>query len=687
MSLKTRFLSAITVVLLLVILGDAWWFGRTSARGLVQQFRDRAELMLQFASASREFVKEELRPAMDRSGRGFSLETHSSTFVTARIFDRFHQMAEGYHLRQPSLNPLNAANRATPEEEALIHQFRQASSKKEISGFTDNGDHFFLARPVKVEEGCLHCHGEASKAPQTVVERYGNSHGFGWKTGEVIAAMVVSIDARHVTEPLRSSALMVAAVFGLLFIAIWLGIHFFFERLVNRRLLGFGATMERVAANPDVVQRINDGQNDEIGAMAISFNRMSSVLVESRQALRRQLGELEESHLRLTREISERSLAQRRVQMFLRQQTVVNDILRNAVSRRPLQDQMAEALDALLAFPWLMSQRKGAIFLARADDMGVVGLCVQRGFSASLRETCRTIKPGLCHCGMAINTRQLVFSDRVDERHAIRHPHMLPHGHYCVPMLSSQDRLEGLLTLYLDEGHVRNEEEEKFLTSVAGVLAGVVERHRMEEAIATQNEELKKARLDLIHRLGMAAEYRDIDTGNHVVRMSHYAACLAREAGLPEVQCEVMLCAAPMHDLGKIGVPDSILLKPGRLTPEEYEAIKEHSVIGSSMLQGFTMEPMKMAHIIALTHHERWDGAGYPLGLSGEEIPLPGRVCAIADVFDALTSERPYKKAWSVEQAVREVVTNSGKAFDPFLVTCFLRVLPQIVEIRGRFED
>jgi len=209
----------------------------------------------------------------------------------------------------------------------------------------------------------------------------------------------------------------------------------------------------------------------------------------------------------------------------------------------------------------------------------------------------------------------------------------------------------------------------------------------LEEMVRQRTEELRDTRLQVVQRLGMAAEYRDEETGNHILRMSHTCALLARAIGLSEADCELILNASPMHDIGKIAVPDTILRKPGKLEPREWEIMKSHAAIGGKLLDGDESDLLRMARDIALTHHEKWDGSGYPNGLSGEAIPQAGRIAALADVFDALTSARPYKKAWTVEAAVDLIRESSGKHFDPILVDAFLRELPRIVEIRERFAE
>ncbi len=202
-----------------------------------------------------------------------------------------------------------------------------------------------------------------------------------------------------------------------------------------------------------------------------------------------------------------------------------------------------------------------------------------------------------------------------------------------------------------------------------------------------QAEQLKQAHVDLVQRLGRAAEYKDEDTGEHIVRMSEYSKLLALAAGLSEERAELIRQAAPMHDVGKIGIPDAILLKPDRLTPEEFEVIKTHTTIGARILAGSSSRLLQMAHTLAIEHHERWDGSGYPNGLQAESISLEARIVAIADVFDALTSRRPYKEPWPLEKAFAFIEEQSGKHFDPQLVTLFLQLKQDVVALRALHHD
>lgn len=203
----------------------------------------------------------------------------------------------------------------------------------------------------------------------------------------------------------------------------------------------------------------------------------------------------------------------------------------------------------------------------------------------------------------------------------------------------------------------------------------------LEEMVRVRTDALYQTRLQVVRRLGRVAEYRDNETGFHIIRMSKVSALLARSMGWPEQLCELMLHASPMHDIGKIGIRDDILLKPGKLTPAEFDIMKTHTLIGADMLTGDDSPLLMLAHTIALSHHEKWDGSGYPAGLAGEAIPLAGRIVAVADVFDALTSVRPYKTAWPTADAVNHIKTSAGSHFDPQVVAHFVSRLPEILAI------
>ena len=212
------------------------------------------------------------------------------------------------------------------------------------------------------------------------------------------------------------------------------------------------------------------------------------------------------------------------------------------------------------------------------------------------------------------------------------------------------------------------------------------QNRELDRKVHEQTYQINATRLQIVQRLGRAAEYKDDDTGLHVVRMSHYSRILGIAAGMSETEADMLMNAAPMHDIGKIGIPDHILKKPGRLDDAELEIMQTHAEIGAEIIGEDPSELLQMARIVALTHHEKWNGCGYPNRLKGEEIPRVGRIVAIADVFDALTSARPYKEAWSVEDAVKLLENSAGEHFDPQLVPLFVAALPQILEVKNRYS-
>jgi putative two-component system response regulator len=200
-------------------------------------------------------------------------------------------------------------------------------------------------------------------------------------------------------------------------------------------------------------------------------------------------------------------------------------------------------------------------------------------------------------------------------------------------------------------------------------------------------EELRASRLAVVQRLGLAAEYKDNETGLHVIRMSHYARLLAMAAGLDDQAVDDLFMAAPMHDVGKIGIPDRILQKPGRLTAEEWQVMQTHPAIGAHIIGQHAGGMLAVAHDVALAHHEKWDGSGYPNRLRGEDIPLAGRIVAIADVFDALTSVRPYKPAWPLDDACAWMRAQRGGHFEPRLVDLFLGLLPEVIQVKEKWAE
>jgi len=219
-------------------------------------------------------------------------------------------------------------------------------------------------------------------------------------------------------------------------------------------------------------------------------------------------------------------------------------------------------------------------------------------------------------------------------------------------------------------------------------------RDQLEAEVAMRTDELrcaleriKTASLETVYRLCIASEYRDEDTGAHIQRVSRYAAAIAARMGLDQSAVESILHAAPMHDLGKIGIPDNILMKPAKLDAAEFEIMKQHTVIGAKILEGSKAEYLSIGATIALCHHEKWDGGGYPKALKGKEIPVTARITAIADVFDALTSRRPYKEPLSLEKSIAVIREGRGSHFDPEAADAFLAIEDRVIAIRKELED
>jgi response regulator RpfG family c-di-GMP phosphodiesterase len=234
----------------------------------------------------------------------------------------------------------------------------------------------------------------------------------------------------------------------------------------------------------------------------------------------------------------------------------------------------------------------------------------------------------------------------------------------------------------------------EFLARAKNMLALRLSLKKLSDRAILLAEEVRLATATIVKQehetifcLAKAAEYRDPETGAHIIRMAHFARHIARIMGLTPEQQDLLLEAAPMHDVGKVGTPDAILLKPGKLTLEEFDVMKQHTVIGHKVLSTSHSPRLQVAAEIALTHHEKFDGSGYPRGLAGDAIPLFGRIAAVADVFDALTSVRPYKKAWAVEPALQSIKEGSGTHFDPACVAAFFLEFDEILAIKDKFAD
>ncbi len=234
----------------------------------------------------------------------------------------------------------------------------------------------------------------------------------------------------------------------------------------------------------------------------------------------------------------------------------------------------------------------------------------------------------------------------------------------------------------------------EFLTRAKNMLKMQSSRKKLADRAAWLADEVRLATREIVLReretvirLSKAAEYRDPETGAHILRMAHYSHLIGKGMGLSEDEQELLLEAAPLHDIGKVGIPDGILLKPGKLTEAEFEIMRGHARIGYEVLKGSASKVLQSGSEIAYSHHEKFDGSGYPRGLNGEDIPLFSRIVAVADVFDALTSERPYKKMWPLERAADLIRSQSGMHFDPRCVEVFFASWDEVLKIRETFQD
>jgi len=274
--------------------------------------------------------------------------------------------------------------------------------------------------------------------------------------------------------------------------------------------------------------------------------------------------------------------------------------------------------------------------------------------------------------------REYQFNKSFDEKHNYRTKSML-----IVPMKDSADTVVGVLQLINAR---RGKKVVPFSKNFENLVLSLASQAAIAIRNATLAQELREAYLDTIFRLSIAAEYKDTDTAAHIHRMSRYSAILAEGLGLSPDEVEVLRYASPMHDIGKLGVPDAILMKPGKLTPQEFKEIQKHTLYGAKILENAKAGLLQASEVIAITHHEKWDGTGYPKGLKGEQIPLTGRIVALADVFDALTSKRCYKPAFSLEQSLDIVKEGAGTHFDPKVVQSFMGNLDKILAVKAQYS-
>ena len=318
---------------------------------------------------------------------------------------------------------------------------------------------------------------------------------------------------------------------------------------------------------------------------------------------------------------------------------------------------------------------------------------------------CEAVKFADAHQGLAWAQTQdvdLVIVDyMMPELHGIDFIHQLraTHGKEDVPvlMITANDQKQ-IRYRALDAGATdfltKPVDKIEFMARANNMIQLGASRKALANRAAWLADEVRKATFEIVQReretvvrLSKAAEYRDPETGAHILRMAHYSELIAKGLGLTQAEQDLLLQAAPMHDIGKVGIADHILLKPGRLTPDEFEIMKQHAIFGYEILKGSASRVLQAGAEIARAHHEKFDGSGYPNGLAGESIPIFSRIVAVADVFDALTSERPYKKAWALDRAADHIKASAGTHFDPDCVNILFTQWDEALEIRQRFGD
>ncbi len=277
-------------------------------------------------------------------------------------------------------------------------------------------------------------------------------------------------------------------------------------------------------------------------------------------------------------------------------------------------------------------------------------------------------------------SKEYKFNRSFDEKNNYRTKSML-----IVPMKDASGNVVGVIQLI--NAHKNKNTIVPFEKHFENLVLSLASQAAIAIKNAMLTQELKEAYLDTIFRLSVAAEYKDDDTAVHIHRMSRYSAILAEGLGLSAAEVESIRYASPMHDIGKLGVPDSILMKPGKLTPQEFKEMQNHTVFGAKILENAKAELLKVSEVIALTHHEKWDGSGYPRGLKGESIPLSGRIVALADVFDALTTKRCYKPAFSLEESMKIIKEGTGRHFDAKVVQAFNDNIEKILAVKAQFSN
>lgn len=360
----------------------------------------------------------------------------------------------------------------------------------------------------------------------------------------------------------------------------------------------------------------------------------------------------------------------------------ISAILDITLGKGAFREQLREILEVVVSVSWLRVANQGAIFVANARNELI--LTVEHNLPPQLSDLCAKVPFGQRQCGEAAVQKKILFQDASDSDPDISIDGVLSHTHYSIPLMD-QDSILGAIDLYTGDRHQPHPEEKYFMEVLGRTVSSFILNRSLKCRAEVSRMRLQRAQEEMVQKLVAASEFKDKDTGIHIRRMSQFARVLAEEIGLDPEQVNLLVAAAPMHDVGKVGIPDGILLKTSQLTDSELAIMQQHSVIGGELLKG-DHPLLQASREIALTHHERWDGKGYPNGIAGEDIPLFGRICALVDVFDALTSVRPYKEAWPIDRAMKHIVDESGSSFEPRLVKAFSRCLPEILKIKNFYE-
>ena len=377
--------------------------------------------------------------------------------------------------------------------------------------------------------------------------------------------------------------------------------------------------------------------------------------------------------LHTARDISAQKLADERLDKQYKLQTAVQGILTLSLKDISLEELLQQALDIILTAPGLGIERKGCIFLVEDDKQELV-MRAQVGMDDRIKEACSKVPFGRCWCGRAALAQSAQFVSSLDERHEIGFQGMHDHGHYCLPMVSGGKTL-GVINTYLNAGHRKDLEEEAFLTSAADALSGVVLRKNAELQLKNNIVRLNRTTKQTILAISRISEEVDQYTAGHQRRVARLARAMAEELGLSPERIEGIEIAGLVHDIGKVAIPPSILSKPGRLNEFEMGLVRGHSVIGYNILKEVDF-PWPIAQIV-LQHHERVNGSGYPDRLAGDAILQEARIVAVADVFEAMSSHRPYRPALGVGAALSELSQGKGTLYDPGVVDTCLRLITE----------